>query len=270
MQDVHIACGQFAPEPAETAKNVARMIHYAGEARDLRCDLIVFPELILTGYLSPEQIVPLGEPLDGPNIRHLTKAARDLGIAIAFGFAEGDAEQGVRYNSMALIDKQGELRGVYRKMHLWADEREWATPGQSSLVVQMGRARYTGWICYDTRFPELARLSALGGAEVGLVSTAWLGPGEEWKLAVRARALDNAMFVAGADIISYDPVLRCYGHSIIVDPHGKVLAQAEPEQEGIIHAKLEASILEAQRARVPLLADRQTQCYGGLLASLTK
>lgn len=122
----------------------------------------------------------------------------------------------------------------------------------------------SGWICYDTRFPEVGRLAALGGADLGLVATAWLGPGEEWELAMRARALDNSLFVAGADIISYDPILRCYGRSVIVDPKGNVLAQAEPEQEGIIWADLKGEVLEAQRGRVPLLADRRSGAYGAL------
>jgi predicted amidohydrolase len=264
MHDFHVACGQFAPEPGEKDKNTARMIRYAGEARDLRCDLILFPELVVTGYIAAEEIPPLAEPLDGPHVQQLSKAARDLGIAIAFGLAEKDAETDTCYNSLVALNAQGELAGVYRKMHLWSSEKEWAQGGDRVETFSIGEMTCGGWICYDTRFPEVARLVALRGADLGLVPTAWLGPADEWALALRARALDNAMFVAGADIISYDPMLRCYGHSMIVDPHGEVLARAEPEEAGIIHAKLEAEVLEAQRARVPLLADRHPELYADL------
>ncbi|NLS77911.1 MAG: carbon-nitrogen hydrolase family protein [Chloroflexi bacterium] len=262
MRDLHIACGQFAPEPGDKAKNVAQMIRQATEARAVGCELILFPELVVTGYLEPEQIRPLAEPLTGPSVESLGAAARKLGIAIAFGFAEVDEGEGALHNSLAVLDREGSVAGVYRKMHLWATEKLWAKPGARATTFDLGDVRCGGWICYDTRFPELARLLALSGTDVGLVSTAWLGPGDEWKLALRARALDNSMFVAGADIISYDPVLRCYGLSMIVGPKGNVLAEAKPEQEGIIHAVLKGQDLLAQRKRVPLLADRRPGLYG--------
>ncbi len=264
MRDLHIACGQFAPEPGDKAKNIAQMVRQATEARDVGAELILFPELVVTGYLAPDMIRPLAEPVTGPSVRTLGNAARDLGLAIAFGFAESDERRRALYNSLVVLDKQGEVAGVYHKMHLWATEKQWAQPGKQATTFDLAEIRCGGWICYDTRFPELARLAALSGADVGLVAAAWLGPGEEWKLALRARALDNSIFVAGADVISYDPVLRCYGLSMIVGPKGNVLAEAKPEQEGIIHAVLKGQDLEAQRKRVPLLADRRPRLYGPL------
>jgi predicted amidohydrolase len=159
----------------------------------------------------------------------------------------------------------GQVAGVYHKMHLWDTEREWAEPGREVLSVELDEVRYTGWICYDTRFPELARLGALAGAEVALVPTAWLGPGEEWELALRARALDNGIFCAGADIVGPDPALRCRGLSTIVGPKGNVLARAEPDSEGIICATLRQADLDAQRGRVPLLKHRRPEVYDCLV-----
>ena len=266
MKEIRIACGQFIAAPGEKGANVARMIAYAEEARDEGCALILFPELIVTGYLSPEQVRPLAEPVSGPNVQRLARAAGELGMAIAFGLAELDEARDVRYNSLVVLDRQGGLAAVYHKMHLWATEREWAEPGSEALSFELDGVLYGGWICYDTRFPELARLSALAGMEVGLAPTAWLGPGDEWELALRARALDNSIFCAGADIIGPDPALRCYGRSMIVNPKGHVLARAEPEQEGIICATLDPAEMDAQRRRVPLLADRRPELYGRLAA----
>ncbi|MFL7811353.1 MAG: carbon-nitrogen hydrolase family protein [Anaerolineae bacterium] len=264
-QEIRIACGQFAAQPGDAPANVARMIGYAGQARAEGCELILFPELIVTGYLAPERVRPLAEPLSGPSVRRLAQAAGQIGIAIAFGLAELDEARGVRYNSLVIVDATGRVAGVYHKMHLWDTEREWAEPGREVLSLDLGTARYSGWICYDTRFPELARLGALAGAEVALVPTAWLGPGEEWELALRARALDNGIFCAGADIVGPDPALRCRGLSLIVDPKGQVLARAEPDSEGIICATLQRATLDAQRGRVPLLRHRRPALYGGLL-----
>jgi len=264
MQDFRIACGQFAAKPGDASSNVARMICYAGQARSEGCELIVFPELIVTGYLGPERVLHLAEPLTGPSVSRLAESAGRIGIAIAFGMAELDAASGVRYNSLVVVDRSGQLAGVYHKMHLWDTEREWAEPGREVLSVELANVRYSGWICYDTRFPELARLGALAGAEVALVPTAWLGPGQEWELALRARALDNGIFCAGADIVGPDPALRCRGLSLIVGPKGNVLARAEPDREGIICATLSQADLDAQRGRVPLLHHRRPELYKGL------
>ena len=264
IRDTRIACGQFAAKPGDAAANVARMIGYAGQAQAERCELIVFPELIVTGYLAPDRIPPLAEPLSGPSVSSLAQAAGEMGIAIAFGMAELDEARGVRYNSLVVVDRAGQVAGVYHKAHLWDTEREWAEPGREVLSVDLGDLVYSGWICYDTRFPEWARLGALAGAEVALVPTAWLGPGSEWELALRARALDNGIFIAGADIVGPDPALRCHGLSLIVGPKGDVLARAEPDSEGIICATLRKADLDAQRGRVPLLRHRRPALYGGL------
>jgi predicted amidohydrolase len=264
IDELRVACGQFAAKPGDPASNVARMVAYAEQAHSEGCELILFPELIVTGYLAPPRVRPLAEPLSGPSVRRLAEAAADLEIAVAFGMAELDEARGVRYNSLVVVDRSAQVVAVYHKMHLWDTERAWAEPGRDVLGVELGGARYSGWICYDTRFPELARLSALAGAEIALVPTAWLGPGEEWELALRARALDNGIFCVGADIIGPDPALRCHGLSLIVGPKGNVLARAEAEQEGILCATLRRAELDAQRGRVPLLQHRRPELYGGL------
>jgi predicted amidohydrolase len=264
IHDVRIACGQFAAKPGDAPSNVERIIHFAGQARSEGCALIVFPELIVTGYLEPERIPPLAEPLTGSSVTRLAQAAGRIGIGIAFGMAELDPASGTCYNSLVIVDRTGQVAGVYHKMHLWDTEREWAEPGREVLSVELEGLRCTGWICYDTRFPELARLGALAGAEAALVPTAWLGPGQEWELALRARALDNGIFCAGSDIVGPDPALRCRGLSMIVDPKGNVLARAEPDSEGIICATLSQVTLDAQRGRVPLLHHRRPDLYESL------
>lgn len=256
MDTFHIACGQFIAAPGDKAANVARMLAYARQARARGCALILFPELIVTGYLPAGQIAPLAESLDGSLVRQIAQGAQALDIAIAFGMAERGA-RGACHNSLVAIDRAGKIAGVYRKVHLWADEATWATPGDEVTAFALDGVSCSGWICYDTRFPEVARLAALAGADVALVSTAWLGPRDEWVLALRARALDNSFFVAGADIVNPGPALRCVGASLIVGPRGEVLAEAGPGQEGIIDAILDGVTLRRQRDRVRLLDNRR-------------
>jgi len=261
MHDIKVAGGQFEAAAGDKPANVDRMAAYAGEAKAAGCELIVFPELILTGYLPVSDIVPLVEPVDGPNVQAVAAAARDAGIGIVFGFAELDPSSGVRHNSLAFVDASGVVKGVYRKIQLWGAEQEWAEPGDGVVVTEMAGVQVTGWICFDSRFPEIARMAALKGAEVALVATAWLGPGDEWHLAVRSRALDNAMFVAGADIVNPSADLRCRGLSVIASPRGHVLAAAEEGSEGIIHAELSEAEMVAQRGRLQLLEQRKVEIY---------
>lgn len=234
------------------------MREYAREAAGLGARLVLYPELIVTGYLAPERIPALAEPVSGPAVQSLSRAAVETKTALAFGFAER-GEDGRCHNSLVFVGARGELAGVYRKTHLWDTEKRWAAPGEGSTVLEYCGARTGGWICYDTRFPELARAQAMAGIELALVATAWLGPADEWDLSLRARALDNAMFVAGADIV--DPQIGCHGRSLVVDPHGNVIARAQADTECLITADLDPAVLGRQRGRVPLLRDRRPQAY---------
>ncbi len=264
MRDFHVACGQFEAIAGNKAKNIAIMYAQAQQAARVGADLILFPELALTGYLHVEQITPLAEPLSGSNIISLTACAREFSISLAFGFAEIEQQTGKVYNSLVIVDKQGQIAGVYHKIHLWDSERRWATAGTRCVPFDLEGIRAGAWICYDTRFPELARSVFLNGAVLGLVATAWLGPTDEWELALRARALDNAFFVAGSDIISRDPDLLCRGSSMIVGPHGNVLARAEEGQESVIDCVLDWDDLHRQRTRLPLAKDRRPTSYTDL------
>jgi predicted amidohydrolase len=217
--------------------------------------------MILSGYLAPAAVSALAAPIDAEPVGRIRAAAAELGVAAAFGCPELAAD-GSRHNSFVLVDAGGRVAAVYRKVHLWGTEAEWAVAGAEVPVVEIAGARVTGWICFDTRFPELARLAALGGAEVAVVPTAWLGPPEEWELSLRARALDNSLFAAGADII--DAGIGCHGHSMIVDPKGRVLARAQPDQEGLICASLDPAVRAAQQGRLHLLEARRPALYRGL------
>ena len=264
MRELHVACGQFAADLQHPAKNIEVMKSQMAEAAKRGCEIILFPEMSLTGYMSPEELMPLAETRDGSSIRKIGEAAQRSQIAVVFGFPEIDSATGFYHNSFVFIDEAGATVGLYRKIHLWDTEAAWAEPGVSVEVFDFADTKWTGWICYDTRFPELARLGFLGGAEVGLVPTAWLGPFDEWDLCLRARAVDNSMFVLGSDLINRHPELKCYGLSLIVGPHGEVLARATPERDCVIDAVLDPNLLTEQRNRVPVLRDRKPEVYGRL------
>ena len=259
MNELRVACGQFEARLGDTDYNLGQMTTQATQASGAGCQVIVFAELSVSGYLQASRVPEVAEPIDGDAVGRLAECARELGTAIAFGMAERDGDR--LHNALAVLSKSGELVGHYRKTHLFGAEVDWATPGGEVASFSMDGVAATGWICFDTRFPELARAAAVSGAELAMVPTAWLGPPAEWELAVRSRAMDNTMFVAGADQICHLEGLRCRGNSLIAGPHGDVLAQAEADTPGVIWADLDPQELTEQRDRLDLLANRRADLF---------
>ena len=175
MQSTRVACGQFEARAVDKDYNLDRMSAQLGEAAAAGCAVIVLPELIVSGYIAAERIPEQAEPVTGPSVRRMQEAAASSGIAVAFGMAEA-APDGRLYDSLVVVDTDGEVAAVYRKLHLFGAETSWASAGGEVPVFELGGATATGWICFDTRFPEQARCAAAGGAELALVPTAWLGP----------------------------------------------------------------------------------------------
>ena len=187
--------------------------------------------------------------------------ARAARIAIALGFAERSAD-GRLYSSIAFIGPDGAVAAVQRKAHLFGQESRWAVPAETATAFDACGVRCGAWVCYDTRFPELARRLALDGATLGLVGAAWLGPPDEWELAVRSRAMDNGIYVAAAALQGTARGFTFRGTSLVADPHGRVIARAS-EGDGVIVADYDDTVVDEFRGRVPVLEHRRPDLLGG-------
>jgi predicted amidohydrolase len=232
----------------------------AREAADRGAQVLVLPELCLSGYPTEETAASVAVLRDGPEIGKVADCARTERVALCFGFAER-APDGPLYNSFGLMSGKGELAAVYRKVHLWDTEKSWATPGSRFLCASIGQILTGLWICYDTRFPEAVRSVALRGATLGCAGSAWFGPAEEWELALRARAMDNGIFCAGAAMQGTVGAQALHGVSLIVDPHGTVIARARAGADEVISAPYDSDAVEAFRARLPLLSHLRPESY---------
>ena len=260
---VTIACGQFTPKPGDGAANLRTIAAQAREAARRGAAVLVLPELCLCGYPEPAAARQRAVDTRSADILQVAECARAEGIALCVGFAERDGD--TLFNSMLYIDDTGSIRAVYRKVHLWLSEKAWAVPGLGFSGFEPGPRtpglRAGMWICYDTRFPECARTLARDGVTLGLAGSAWFGPAEEWELAVRARALDNGMYVAAAAVQGSFAGAPFHGGSLIVDPHGRVLARGGEGREEVICAEYDSGEVERFRARVPLLSDLRPGAY---------
>jgi 5-aminopentanamidase len=255
-----LACGQFAPADGSISDNIRRIRALSRQAAALGAARLVLPELCLCGYPSAAEARRRAVRADGPEMSEVAACARENALALCLGFAEL-TPPGTLHNSTAYFDRTGSLRLVYRKVHLWVTEKAWAEPGSGFPVVTDGGVSLGMWICYDSRFPEAARTLARAGASLALVGSAWFGPAEEWDLAIRSRAMDNGIFVAGASVLGAFAGAPFHGGSLIVDPHGRVLAHGREGVEEVITAEYDEEAVSSFRARLPLLGDLRPGAY---------
>jgi predicted amidohydrolase len=257
---------------ADTAANLAAADRLTRAAAADGAKLIVLPEK-WTVIGSGEQLRAGAETLDGPAISWARKTARELGVDLVAGsIAERRVGQELLTNTSVHVDSEGELKAVYRKVHMFDVEIDGRSYNESDVEqageeivlsetrdgVELGLA-----ICYDLRFPELFRILAVRGARVVVLPSAFTLPTtrDHWETLLRARAIENQTFVIAANQIGPHPGgQRSGGRSMIVDPWGVVLAQA-PDREGYVVAELDLEYQREIRAKLPSLANRRPAAY---------
>jgi deaminated glutathione amidase len=256
---------------ADKARNLRAAEQFIAAAAADGARLVVLPEMF--NVLGDPEVLRQGaEPLDGPTAGWARGRARRHGVWLLAGSVmERVAGQEKVFNTSCLLDPEGQLRAVYRKIHLFdcdvpgASLRESATvmPGRETMTAEVDGVKVGLSICYDLRSPELFRILALGGARVILLASAFTERTgrDHWEVLVRARAIENQVFLIAADQAGAStPNLRWFGRSMIVDPWGVVLAQA-PDREGYILADLDFAAQDAVRAQLPSLANRRPETY---------
>jgi predicted amidohydrolase len=243
------------------AENLEIMREAVSEAKRADAGLVIFPELILTGYNIGEAGWELAEAADGPSAKRIVDMARSYGIAILYGYPERAGE--TLYNASQLIARNGDRLASYRKCQLsGAGERQLFAPGDEAIVVELEGLKLGLLICYDIEFPEAARLLALKGAELIAVASATPQPHDEIaRILVPARALENQVFVAFANRCGREGELAYTGGSCVIGPDGADIARAAGE-ECLLIAEIDTAEIARRRAKFGYLADRRQDLYG--------
>jgi predicted amidohydrolase len=256
----------------DTERNLATADRLVREAAALGAELVVLPEK--WSVLGPDEMLEAGaQALDGRAISWARATARELGIDLLAGsIVERVPGQEKSANTSVHVGPDGELKAVYRKIHMFDVEvdgvlyAESATeqPGDEIVMTKLGGGLELGMtICYDLRFPELYRILAVRGAEAIAVPAAFTlaTTRDHWEVLVRARAIENQCFVIAPNQIGTHPGgYRSGGRSLIVDPWGLVLASA-PDKQTMIVADLDLDALRAVRRKLPSLANRRPDTY---------
>lgn len=240
------------------------------EAAAAKSHWVVLPEMFNCPY-DNKYFPEFAEVFPGPTTTLLSDLAKELELFIIGGSIPECCEDRI-YNTSFIFDSQGKLTGKHRKMHLFDidieggirfQESEILSPGKSVTVIKTSPCAVGVAICYDMRFPELMRLMALEGAKVIVIPAAFnmtTGPAH-WELLARTRALDNQVYlVAASPARNLEASYHAYGHSMIVNPWGTVVAQAD-EKEGIVYAEVDLGLVEKVRRELPLLMHRREDIY---------
>lgn len=273
-----IACVQIKSELGDKTANLQKMItkleEVCGNSVDKcsKVDLVVFPELAVTGYECSNLYAEVAEELpEGDSVKVMAEAARRFNVYIVYGLIEKDTSKGenVLYNTAVLLDKSGSVVGKYRKSHLVeGPETRLFKKGTEYPVFETDIGKIGMMICWDTAYPEVARILALKGAEIIVAPAAWESPyDEDWDIVQCARSFDNVVYVASCNHVGTDDKLTFFGKSKIVGPTGRTIVEAGNDEE-IITAEVDLDCLPKLREGFyVLLKDRNPETYGEILNS---
>ncbi|MCA9919048.1 MAG: carbon-nitrogen family hydrolase [Anaerolineales bacterium] len=256
-----ISLGQMDVQLGNPEANWQTVQAMTAEAKRRGSDVVVFPELWSTGY-DLENAVSYATPTDAGLFAQVAALAKAQQIAI-LGSCLSLLGEGQFGNTAVYFDGYGRSQGQYSKLHLFRlmQEEQFLTAGEAPTLVEAewGKAGLT--ICYDLRFPELFRRYALAGAQVVFVPAEWPHPRlAHWRTLLRARAIENQMFVVACNRVGNSKGTDFFGHSCILDPWGEaVIELGEGEMLGT--AEIDIAQVDAVRATIPVFTDRRPEVY---------
>jgi len=240
--------------------NRARAARMIGATCSAGCDLVVLPELWTTGY-ALDRIRDLAEPLNGETAKFLEWLAREYSAYIVGSIPELDAS-GRIYNTAVVVGPEG-VAGFYRKVHLFKpmEEHLYFTPGDRVEVLNTRCGPIGVTICYDLRFPELFRKLTLKGARMVVVPAEWpCARVSHWEVLIKARALENQIFVAAVNRVGSDGRYEYCGASMIVDPWGAEVVKLGGVEAAVV-VDIDLATVDRVRKLLPVLEDRRPDIY---------
>lgn len=270
MAKIKVAAIQM-PTVTDKMQNVRTAGIYLEKIKDEKPDFVIFPEMFCCPYQT-QNFPVYAEEEGGPVWQQLSEYAKQYGIYLIGGsMPEKDAE-GKVYNTSYIFDRQGKQIGKHRKVHLFDidvtggqtfKESDTLTAGDHDTVFDTEFGRMGVMLCFDIRFPELARMMVNDGAKAIFVPAAFnMTTGSaHWELSFRTRALDNQIYMIGcAPMRDESAGYISWGHSIVTDPWGRVIDMLD-EKEGVLLTELDLDYEEQVREELPLLKSRRKDMY---------
>ncbi|MDH5390573.1 MAG: carbon-nitrogen hydrolase family protein [Candidatus Bathyarchaeota archaeon] len=268
-EKVNVALAQISCKVGDKKHNINVMKKNIKRAKEKGANLVIFPELSLTGYLNRDLAYELAEPIPGSSIYSLEEIAKKENIHIVFGMPEqSEKAHAVLYNTAVLLGPDG-LIGKYRKTHLPThsvfEEKRYFRLGYGAPVFETEIGKIGLTICYDMFFPEISRLLRLKGSQlIVCISASPAVRSRFFEVFTAARALENTVFLAYVNLVGVENGLQFWGGSRTIAPDGSILAKAKYDEEDLVIGTIDYADLERAEAFVPTLRDLRPELFNSL------
>ncbi len=270
MKDkIKLALAQISSKRENKNANFLKIEQLTLKAKEQAADLVIFPELSLTGYVVRDQVYELAETIPGPTVEKVEALAKKTGMHIIFGMPElSEKTQATAFNTAVFVGPQGFI-GKYRKMYLPThsvfEEKRYFRPGYQIAAFQTDLGNIGLCICYDVFFPEVLRLTRLQGAQlIVCISASPAVRRGYFEILTSARALENTAFLAYVNLAGVEDGLQFWGGSRLVGPTGDVLAKAKYDEEDFVICDVDYNDLRTAETFIPTLRDLRPELFDKL------
>jgi predicted amidohydrolase len=266
---IKLALAQISSKRENKKKNLQKIEESTMKAKEQGADLVIFPELSLTGYVLHDQVFELAEVIPGRSTKRVEELAKKTGMHIIFGMPElSEITKATIFNTAVFVGPTG-LIGKFRKMYLPThsvfEEKRYFRPGYQTAAFNTAIGNIGLFICYDIFFPEVCRLTRLKGAELIICISA--SPAVRrgyFEILTAARALENTAFLAYVNLVGVEDGLQFWGGSRLVSPTGDLLAKAKYDEEDLVICEVDYSDIRAAETFIPLLRDLRPEFFDEL------
>ena len=267
-----VALAQIDCKAGDKVGNLKKIEQAAVRAQKQGAELLILPELSLTGYVVRDQIYELAEEIPGPSVKRIEAFAKKAGLHIIFGMPElSKNTQATLHNTAVLVGPKGFI-GKYRKMYLPThsifEEKRYFRPGYQPAVFDTDLGKIGLIVCYDIYFPEVVRLTRLEGAQlIVCISASPAVRRTFFEVLTTARAIENTAFLAFVNLAGIEDGLQFWGGSRLLGPNGRIIVQAKHDEADFVTAKIDYSDIRSIEAFIPVLKDLRPELFDKLKKS---
>ena len=268
-EKIKLALAQISSKRENKKENLRKIDEFTKKGREKTADLVIFPELSLTGYVVHDQIYELAETIPGPSTQRIEELAKETGTHIIFGMPElSEKTEATIFNTAVFVGPKG-IIGKYRKMYLPThsvfEEKRYFRPGYQTAAFNTALGNIGLCICYDVFFPEVCRLTRLKGAElIVCISASPAVRRGYFEILTAARALENTAFLAYVNLAGVEDGLQFWGGSRLVSPTGDLLAKAKYDEEDLVICEVDYSDMRPAETFIPTLKDLRPELFDEL------
>ena len=266
---ISLALAQISCERGNKEQNLAKIDEITTQAKDYDADLVIFPELCLTGYVLKDRVYELAETVPGNSVRRIEEITRKTGMHVVFGMPTvSEKTKATLHNTAVFVGPEG-LIGTYHKMslptHSVFEEKRYFRQGYQPAAFDTSIGKIGLCICYDLFFPEVTRLTRLAGAQlIVCISASPAVRRSYFEILTSARALENTAYLAYVNLVGVEDGLQFWGGSRLVNPSGDTVVQARYDEEDFVLCEVDFGELRPAEAFIPTLRDLRPELFDKL------